>query len=277
MSRTLRRFCCCALLLPLACSAGVQKPTAGSEAGESAQATGKPSPSAEEQTPPARGEVPPEPAGTKSRFTLLVGEDGIFSLGGEKFRSGEDAARHLNQTLGGERQVSLVIAGHPKAPLPKVVALLDALRAAGYGEVELSIQGKSKPTPAQSPGESPAAPPGARSLPEVKVRNVGLHVGGGPNSNAAKAPFKQAVEVQFPAFRECYRHVDDPKKGGTFGVDLYIGRNGGIPKIRAVRTVIRGNEFRECVRAAFEKVEFQSPPRGPTVISYSLRFELVGL
>jgi hypothetical protein len=59
-------------------------------------------------------------------------------------------------------------------------------------------------------------------------------------------------------------------------VDLFIGRTGGKPDVRQPRTAIRGDEFRECMVSAFSNVTFERPSSGPTVISYSLRFELEG-
>ncbi|MEZ4219396.1 MAG: hypothetical protein R3B13_00615 [Polyangiaceae bacterium] len=142
------------------------------------------------------------------------------------------------------------------------------------------------PTPATSAAPPPGEPPPAASssatadapptgaLPEVVVENVGLHIGGGPNDDATKAPFKAAIEQRFEDLRKCYVHAEEPAKGGTFGVDLFIGRNGGHPELRQPRTGMKGNEFRECVKRAFAAVEFTKPPRGPTVISYSVRFAL---
>jgi hypothetical protein len=112
-------------------------------------------------------------------------------------------------------------------------------------------------------------------LPEVTLRNVGLHVGGGSNDEAEKEPFKRALEARFDDFLRCYRGVEQPEKGGTFGVDLFIGRAGGKPDVRQPRTAIRGDGFRQCMIDAFSNVEFDRPRAGPTVISYSLKFELV--
>ena len=105
--------------------------------------------------------------------------------------------------------------------------------------------------------------------------NVGLHVGGGANDDAAKAPYKRAIEPHFADFRRCYVHVDEPGKGGTFGVDLFIGRGGGTPEVRQPRTGMKGQKFRECMVEAFGAVEFEKP-RLPTVISYSVRFRVGG-
>jgi hypothetical protein len=114
-----------------------------------------------------------------------------------------------------------------------------------------------------------------RSLPELKVENIGLHVGGGPNDADTKAPFQRAVAERFPAFLDCYRKNEDPEKGGRFGVDLHIARGGGHPRLEPPRTAMRGPEFRACVSAAFESVEFDKPKLGPTTISYALHFMVV--
>lgn len=114
-----------------------------------------------------------------------------------------------------------------------------------------------------------------RALPELKVENIGLHVGGGPNDAETKAPFLNAIAERFPAFMDCYRKNEDPALGGRFGVDLHIGRAGGHPHLEQPRTSLRGPEFRSCLSTAFESVDFKKPKLGPTTISYSLRFTLV--
>ena len=111
-----------------------------------------------------------------------------------------------------------------------------------------------------------------RALPELKLENIGLHVGGGPNDTETKAPFQRAIAARFPAFLDCYRKNEDPAKGGRFGIDLHIARGGGHPRIEQPRTAMRGPDFRACVSAVFESVEFERPKHGPTTISYSLHF-----
>jgi len=121
----------------------------------------------------------------------------------------------------------------------------------------------------------PDTPPDpTRSLPEVTVRNVGLHIGGESNDPASKEPFQRAVAARFEAFLTCYRQVAEPDKGGTFGVDLLIKREGGQAEVRQPRTSMKGDEFRECVVEVFKSVVFDRPAKGPTVISYSLKFEV---
>jgi hypothetical protein len=118
---------------------------------------------------------------------------------------------------------------------------------------------------------SPAPAPGTPTLPAVTVRNVGLHVGGGPNDAAGKAPFLTAIEQQFPEFLRCYRLVSEPGTGGTFGIDLHIERTGHHPRTEQPRTALGGDPFRECMIKAFEAVDFPRLQK-PAVISYSVRF-----
>ena len=146
--------------------------------------------------------------------------------------------------------------------------------------------------PARSPAAAPdaAAPAGLpprrlpeivldpkqpmRPLPELKVENIGLHIGGGPNDAETKAPFLGAVAERFPAFMDCYRKNEDPAQGGRFGIDLHVLRGGGHPRLEQPRTSLRGADFRACLAGVFESVDFQKPKHGPTTLSYSLRFTL---
>lgn len=118
-----------------------------------------------------------------------------------------------------------------------------------------------------------ASPPG-EPLPEVRVRNVGLHVGGGPNDAATKAPFQAAIAERFDDFRRCYSLIATPGKGGVFGVDLRIPREGGRATVQGARTGMGGTSFRDCVVAVFTEVSFAPPSTGTTVISYSLEFSV---
>ncbi len=115
----------------------------------------------------------------------------------------------------------------------------------------------------------------AHPLPELKVENIGLHVGGGPNDADSKAPFLRAIAERFPEFMDCYRKNEEPAKGGRFGIDLHIARAGGHPSVEQPRTAMHGPDFRACVSSVFESVEFQKPTHGPTTISYSLHFTVV--
>lgn len=115
-----------------------------------------------------------------------------------------------------------------------------------------------------------------KALPELRVEALGMHVGGGRNDPEEKAPFHRALERRFPAFLDCYRLVEDPWAGGSFGIDIKIARPGGKPSLEQPRTKIRGSGFKECMVAAIGMAEFERPKAGPTVISYSVRFTLSG-
>jgi hypothetical protein len=114
--------------------------------------------------------------------------------------------------------------------------------------------------------------PANEELPRVRVRNIGLHIGGGPNDAATKAPFLRQLAARFDDFRECYRLVESPKGRGTFGIDLLVPKDGGAPETSNVRTSIKGDAFRDCVVTAFQSVTFDKPRRGATKLSYALEF-----
>jgi hypothetical protein len=121
-------------------------------------------------------------------------------------------------------------------------------------------------------GAPPAAKPDA-VLPDVEVKNVGLHIGGGPNDNVTKRPIREAVKLHFDDFRACYAKAISPKKADTFGVDIRIPGEGGTAKISKPRTAMKGDGLVECMVEAFERVEFQKPPKGaPMTVSFSIEF-----
>jgi hypothetical protein len=104
------------------------------------------------------------------------------------------------------------------------------------------------------------------------VKNIGMHIGGGPNDSATKEPIAKSVEPHFDELRRCFANVDDPKRGGDFGVDLLIEPEGGKAKVTHPRTAIKGKGFEDCVVKVFEAVDFLRPRTGKTMVSYSLRF-----
>jgi hypothetical protein len=111
------------------------------------------------------------------------------------------------------------------------------------------------------------------ALPELTFKHLGMHIGGESNSAEAKQPYLSAIERQSDALLRCYRWVDEPTRGGSFGVDLYVSSAGGAPEVRGVRTKLGGEALVQCMTAAFLGVEFLRSAR-PTVLSYSLLFAL---
>ena len=61
-------------------------------------------------------------------------------------------------------------------------------------------------------------------------------------------------------------------KGGDFGVDLRIEKDGGKAKVSHPRTSLKADGFKECVLSVFEAIDFEKPKGGTTTVSYSLRF-----
>jgi len=143
---------------------------------------------------------------------------------------------------------------------------------AANGAVPAGPTGTATVSNAPLPGGEEPTPD--KALPELRIEPLGMHVGGGKNSPEEKAPFHRALERQFPAFMACYRLVEDPWAGGSFGVDIKIARAGGAPTVEQPRTRLRGTGFQECMVAAFAKAQFDKPKAGPTVISYSVLFSL---
>lgn len=125
---------------------------------------------------------------------------------------------------------------------------------------------------ASSGGSAAFASPGQTSA-HVRVKNIGLHIGGGPNDAATKAPFLRQIQSQFDAFRRCYELLESPAAHGTFGIDLLVPKEGGTAVTSNPRTSMKGASFRDCVVSAFAAISFDPPRRGATKLSYALSFE----
>jgi biopolymer transport protein ExbD len=228
----------------------------------------------------------PATSASEPGIEVKVDSDGRAYVGGAPAYKSEDFARAVAEQKRARPTDSATIYADAKVPHGRVVAVKKELEQAGILHVSFALAGEPHPEPppatpvASTTAEPPPAPPppapppSAEPLPEVKVESFGLHIGGGPNDDATKKPILDAISKHFDAFRACYVKVQDPAKGGTFGVDLRIGRDGGSAKVEQPRTGMKGPEFRECVLDVFKHVTFEKPPKGPTVVSYSLKFSL---
>jgi biopolymer transport protein ExbD len=218
---------------------------------------------------------------------VKVDADGRAYVGGAPAYKSEDFVR----AVAASQQQAATIYADAKVPHGRVIAVKKELESAGIRRISVALAGDPHPEPAppaappsepvaSAPPAAPPAPPveppapPAEALPEVKVEAFGLHIGGGPNDDASKRPILDAIAKHFDEFRACYVKVQEPAKGGTFGVDLRIGRDGGKAKVEQPRTGMKAAEFRDCVLKVFETVTFDKPPKGPTVVSYSLKFSL---
>lgn len=164
------------------------------------------------------------------------------------------------------------VASPSSAPAPSVAAPPPAPSAPPAEPAAVATT--SAAAPASAPAASASAPPAEPPVAEVpvEVKNIGMHVGGGTNDAAEKAPIKRSVEPHMEDFAKCFAKVSDHAKGGDFGVDLRIEREGGKAKVSHPRTSLKGDGFKECVLAVFEAVDFEKPKGGTTTVSYSLRF-----
>ena len=109
-------------------------------------------------------------------------------------------------------------------------------------------------------------------LPAVAVKNIGMHIGGGPNDDVTKGPIKRSVAPHFDALKACFAKAEDQAKGGDVSLDLKIDKAGGKAEIKKWKSAIAGEGFEQCVREVILGVDFEKPKTGTTVVSYSLRF-----
>ncbi len=126
---------------------------------------------------------------------------------------------------------------------------------------------KDEPAADEAPKEAP--------LPEVDVKNVGMHIGGEANTAEQKRPIRAAVAKHYDEMRRCYAKVSEPpKKGATFGVDMRIKGEGGNPKVTNPRSGLRGDGVKECLVSVFESVDFPKQPKGVArMVSFSIEFK----
>jgi hypothetical protein len=145
--------------------------------------------------------------------------------------------------------------------------------AAGASDAAPAPSGSADPGGSAGPAAASGAPSAGQEPPaSLKVANIGLHIGGGPNDAPTKEPIKRSVEPHFDALRRCFMLVEDPRKGGDFGVDLLIPKDGGRAEVSHPRTALKGEGFQACVVKTFEGVDFKRPKTGKTMVSYSIRY-----
>lgn len=130
-------------------------------------------------------------------------------------------------------------------------------------QAQVTVPGPVDPT-------EPSAMP--ESAPRVEVKQMGLHIGGGPHSEEEVARYAGPISKRFAEFRACYPLARGTRKAASFGVDLLIGARGGRAKIKDFRTVLTGKDFLACMLDVFGGVEFSAPGKD-TVVSYSLLFK----
>jgi hypothetical protein len=146
----------------------------------------------------------------------------------------------------------------PSQAAPSVVAL------AATGGATTERRDETSPAAGPATAEAPA--------PRGTVAYIGLHIGGGPNDKATKAPFERAIAKHFAELAECYAHLEKRGATGTFGIDLLVPATGGRATSSNARTALPGAAFRDCAVHVFETVDFDKPKLGATKLSYAVRF-----
>ncbi|NUP10964.1 MAG: hypothetical protein HOW73_33375 [Polyangiaceae bacterium] len=163
----------------------------------------------------------------------------------------------------------------PPPPATSVAAATVATTAAPAPS-EAAPAASSAPVASASASAAPSADVSSEPLPAVTVKNIGIHIGGGPTDEEGmrrtKGPIRRSVEPHFDAFKRCFAKADDQKKGGDVSVDLKIDKAGGKANLTKYRSAIKGEGFEACVKAAYDAIEFEKPADGTTMVSYSLRF-----
>lgn len=119
---------------------------------------------------------------------------------------------------------------------------------------------------------APAPEPVVATKPAVELRNIGMHIGGGPNDDATKAPFQKAIAAQFDALAACWAALPT-KSAFDFGVDLLVPAAGGQAKVDRPRTAVKDAAFVKCATLAFAAATFAPSAKGlPTKVSTSVHF-----
>jgi hypothetical protein len=148
-------------------------------------------------------------------------------------------------------------------------AAADAAQQKAKAPAESAAE-KDKTEPETQPDAE--APGDSAPLPDVAVTNIGMHIGGEKNTAKQKAPIRDAVKKHYDALKRCYAEGEQPKEA-IFGVDMRIKKEGGLAKISNPRSGFKSKAVKQCLVAAFEKVEFEANPRNlAQMVSFSVRF-----
>ncbi|MEN9580633.1 MAG: hypothetical protein RJA70_3642, partial [Pseudomonadota bacterium] len=190
-------------------------------------------------------------------------EQEALTVDGERVPSAELAARLRRELKAGtSRGVALVAS--PGVSSDQVVRVFREISAAGFTHVVVSGLSSNEASAATAkPQESTALGPvptaaiapepadqasaadsvstessAADSAPadevpsDVQVKAMGLHVGGGPNTDQGRERYAGPIAKRFDDFRRCHLLAEGRKTNASFGVDLLIGVKGGRAKIQ---------------------------------------------
>ena len=106
---------------------------------------------------------------------------------------------------------------------------------------------------------------------KVEVQHLGMHIGGGPNDDATKAPFWASIAAHHADFVACWSLLPSPGKV-DFSIDALVPGKGGLAKVDRPRSTAKAPAFVACMQGVYERLDFLPPKSGvPTKVSASLR------
>lgn len=155
----------------------------------------------------------------------------------------------------------------PAQPVPSPAAVSPAAVSPAVGSSAVAASSDQPATPSAA-----AEPPSGDEPARVEVKQLGLHIGGGPNTEEAHARYSRPIQRRFGELERCYAQAQPTQKNASFGVDLLVPSRGGLAKIKDYRTVLGGKDFHLCVLGVFGSIEFPAPEKA-TVVSYSVLFK----
>ena len=154
-----------------------------------------------------------------------------------------------------------------------LLALSTCRPSGGHEVVAAPVAVRVEPGPSSDSApamvEALPVPSSEPAPPLVDVRTIGMHIGGGPNDDATKAPFLASIEAHRVEFARCF--VTLPATA-DFGVDARVPAKGGRAKIDRPRSTVKAPMFQACAMGVFAAMEFLPPKSGAaTMVSVSLR------
>lgn len=195
----------------------------------------------------------------------------LFLLSAGACRDGGDSKTPLSAVVP-NGSASVPAFARTSAPAPEETAAEDSAPAPAADQTD---QEAAEPEGDGAAGEEDAAEPekAEAPLPDVEVKNVGMHIGGEANTAEQKRPIRAAVAAHYDEMKRCYAKAEDPPKGATFGVDMRIKGEGGTAKISNPRSGLKGGGVKECLVSVFEAIEFPKQPKNaPRMVSFSIEF-----
>ena len=161
------------------------------------------------------------------------------------------------------RASTAVTATTPAPAATPLAPVATASVAAAVVSASSGPLGSAAPAASAAPAEGP--------LPRVKVANIGIHIGGGPNDAVTKEPFKKSVFPHHDELRRCWGTSGDGQTG-DISVELKVEHEGGKARVRPNRSTFKNKDFNACVITVLEGIDFLKPRTGTTVLNYSIRF-----